>query len=233
MRIANRAGVAATKASTRSRTRAQSDRASTGLVRILTPSRSVARHASWYSPRPLGTLSAWPTSSTCSPTARGASSSRTLSVARRSRRASSAWASSSASSGSASRPSRSTSRCCASTVSSRCAKTASTATTASTRRPLEEVEDWLAPFLERDFDGAATDADGASTVFAAWSGADVGDRSAARAAETAHARPGRDRGRAEKLQGAREASSRDKLPKRSQRATPGHRVTSSPIRVTD
>jgi ArsR family transcriptional regulator len=37
--------------------------------------------------------------------------------------------------------------------------------------PLEELEDWLIPFLSADFDNAAEEA--ASTVFAAWSGAQV------------------------------------------------------------
>ncbi|HET8896971.1 MAG TPA: metalloregulator ArsR/SmtB family transcription factor [Protaetiibacter sp.] len=35
--------------------------------------------------------------------------------------------------------------------------------------PLEDVEDWLIPFLSADFDGGAAD-DAGSTVFAAWSG---------------------------------------------------------------
>ncbi len=36
--------------------------------------------------------------------------------------------------------------------------------------PLEDLEDWLIPFLSADFDGGVEDA---STVFAAWSGAQV------------------------------------------------------------
>jgi ArsR family transcriptional regulator len=36
--------------------------------------------------------------------------------------------------------------------------------------PLEDLEDWLIPFLSADFD---TELDGASTVFAAWSGVQV------------------------------------------------------------
>lgn len=36
--------------------------------------------------------------------------------------------------------------------------------------PLEDLEDWLIPFLSADFDAGL---DGASTVFAAWSGAQV------------------------------------------------------------
>ncbi len=56
--------------------------------------------------------------------------------------------------------------------------------------PLEVVEDWLIPFLSADFDTAdfadADDADGGSTVFAAWSGVDVGEELGRRAAEGAH-----------------------------------------------
>jgi ArsR family transcriptional regulator len=47
--------------------------------------------------------------------------------------------------------------------------------------PLEELEDWLIPFLSADFDNAAEEA--ASTVFAAWSGAQVPEP-IRRAAET-------------------------------------------------
>ncbi|MHB1172841.1 MAG: ArsR/SmtB family transcription factor, partial [Lacisediminihabitans sp.] len=47
--------------------------------------------------------------------------------------------------------------------------------------PLEEIEDWLIPFLSADFDGAADDS--GSAVFAAWSGVPVAV-SLRRAAET-------------------------------------------------
>jgi ArsR family transcriptional regulator len=46
---------------------------------------------------------------------------------------------------------------------------------------LEEVEDWLIPFLSADFD-EAEDAAGAA-VFAAWSGAEVGETLGRRIAE--------------------------------------------------
>src|SRR3954470_11867423 len=39
--------------------------------------------------------------------------------------------------------------------------------------PLEEVEDWLIPFLSADFDTDAVDDPRSAAVFAAWSGADV------------------------------------------------------------
>lgn len=53
--------------------------------------------------------------------------------------------------------------------------------------PLELVEDWLIPFLSADFDDELDDAsDGGATVFAAWSGADVGETIGRRVAEGAH-----------------------------------------------
>jgi len=53
--------------------------------------------------------------------------------------------------------------------------------------PLEDIEDWLIPFLSADFDGdeIALDDDG-SAVFAAWAGADVGDTIGRRIAEGSH-----------------------------------------------
>ena len=53
--------------------------------------------------------------------------------------------------------------------------------------PLEDVEDWLVPFLSADFDDDELDAavDG-SAVFAAWSGADVGETIGRRIAEGSH-----------------------------------------------
>ena len=48
---------------------------------------------------------------------------------------------------------------------------------------LEEVEDWLIPFLSADFDDG-TDPDAASAaVFAAWSGAEAGETLGRRLAE--------------------------------------------------
>ncbi len=55
--------------------------------------------------------------------------------------------------------------------------------------PLESIEDWLIPFLSADFDNAdVTDesGDGGAAVFAAWSGADVGDTIGRRIAERSH-----------------------------------------------
>ena len=53
--------------------------------------------------------------------------------------------------------------------------------------PLEEVEDWLIPFLSADFDDDEPILDdGGSAVFAAWSGADVGETIGRRVAEGTH-----------------------------------------------
>lgn len=53
--------------------------------------------------------------------------------------------------------------------------------------PLDDVQDWLGPFLGRPVDGDELDAafDG-SAVFAAWSGADVGETIGRRVAEGSH-----------------------------------------------
>jgi ArsR family transcriptional regulator len=44
--------------------------------------------------------------------------------------------------------------------------------------PLEDLEDWLIPFLSADFDPSRIDpmADGDTAVFAAWSGSEVGQK---------------------------------------------------------
>jgi DNA-binding transcriptional ArsR family regulator len=52
--------------------------------------------------------------------------------------------------------------------------------------PLEVIEDWLMPFLEADVDGMILAGDDGSAVFAAWSGADVGQTIGRRVAEGAH-----------------------------------------------
>lgn len=52
--------------------------------------------------------------------------------------------------------------------------------------PLEEVEDWLIPFLSADFDDELVDDPRSAAVFAAWSGADVGDTIGRRLAEGTH-----------------------------------------------
>lgn len=50
--------------------------------------------------------------------------------------------------------------------------------------PLEEIEDWLIPFLSADFDDAdLAGGETGSAVFAAWSGADVGETIGRRVAE--------------------------------------------------
>ena len=53
--------------------------------------------------------------------------------------------------------------------------------------PLEEVEDWLIPFLSADFlDDFDDDARASMGAFAAWSGADVGDSFGRQVAERTH-----------------------------------------------
>ena len=76
--------------------------------------------------------------------------------------------------------------------------------------PLEEVEVWLEPFT--DFT-VGTDADGATTVYAAWAGTEFGDRIGRGAAETANAARVAFGSAQEKFEGARKVVS-DKLPKR-------------------
>lgn len=53
--------------------------------------------------------------------------------------------------------------------------------------PLEDLEDWLTPYLEPALDDEDVPIDdGRSAVFAAWSGTDVGETIGRRAAEGAH-----------------------------------------------
>lgn len=52
--------------------------------------------------------------------------------------------------------------------------------------PLEQIEDWLIPYLSADFDDSYEPADGGPNAFAAWSGADVGDTIGRRVAEGTH-----------------------------------------------
>ncbi len=54
--------------------------------------------------------------------------------------------------------------------------------------PLEELEDWLIPFLSADFDPSRIDPDdeGDSAVFAAWSGAEVGQKVGRAVADRSH-----------------------------------------------
>jgi DNA-binding transcriptional ArsR family regulator len=82
------------------------------------------------------------------------------------------------------------------------------------RAPFAELEHWLAPFVgdETPRLGAGPDAGAGSTVFAAWAGADVGDRVGRVAADTAHSARVALEAAQEKLQGAQKRVS-DKLPK--------------------
>lgn len=70
--------------------------------------------------------------------------------------------------------------------------------------PLGELQGWLAPFVGRSAaSGAPSAADeAASTVYAAWAGAEVGDRVGRRAAETAYNARVAFEAAQEKLQGA-------------------------------
>lgn len=76
--------------------------------------------------------------------------------------------------------------------------------------PLEEIEVWLEPFT--DFT-VGKDENGATTVYAAWAGAEFGDRLGRTAAETANAARVAIESAHEKLEGAR-AKVSEKLPKR-------------------
>ena len=81
------------------------------------------------------------------------------------------------------------------------------------RAPFAELERWLEPFLhEGEPHPEIREADAAATVFAAWAGADVGDRVGRAAADTAHSARAALEAAQEKLQGAQKRVS-DKLPK--------------------
>ncbi|GMA90416.1 ArsR/SmtB family transcription factor [Homoserinibacter gongjuensis] len=67
--------------------------------------------------------------------------------------------------------------------------------------PLEEVEVWLEPFTEFT---VATDENGATTVYAAWAGAEFGGRLGRTAADTANAARVAFETAQEKLEGARQ-----------------------------
>lgn len=84
--------------------------------------------------------------------------------------------------------------------------------------PLDEVGAWLAPFVDEGSAHPLTapDADAGSTVFAAWAGAEVGDRVGRAAAETAHSARVALEAAQEKLQGAQKRVTErvsDRLPK--------------------
>lgn len=83
--------------------------------------------------------------------------------------------------------------------------------------PLDELQDWLGPFLVGAPSslvptGAGADEGAGSTVFAAWAGADAGDRLGRAAAETAHSARVALEAAQEKLQGAQKRVT-DKLPR--------------------
>jgi DNA-binding transcriptional ArsR family regulator len=81
------------------------------------------------------------------------------------------------------------------------------------RAPFAELERWLEPFLhEGEPHPAIREDDAAATVFAAWAGAEVGDRVGRAAADTAHSARVALEAAQEKLQGAQKRVS-DKLPK--------------------
>jgi DNA-binding transcriptional ArsR family regulator len=84
--------------------------------------------------------------------------------------------------------------------------------------PLDEVDAWLAPFVGEGSPHPDTvrDADAGSMVFAAWAGAEVGDRVGRVAAETAHSARVALEAAQEKLQGAQKRVTErvsDRLPK--------------------
>jgi DNA-binding transcriptional ArsR family regulator len=85
------------------------------------------------------------------------------------------------------------------------------------RAPLGELADWLDPFLGAGPSVARTpDAEAGATVFAAWAGAEVGDRVGRAAAETAHSARVALEAAQEKLQGAQKRVTErvsEKLPK--------------------
>ena len=74
--------------------------------------------------------------------------------------------------------------------------------------PLDEVSDWLSPFLDVQLDG---EAHSASTVYAAWAGSEVGDKMGRVAAETAHTARVALEAAQEKIQGAQKRVA-DKMP---------------------
>jgi DNA-binding transcriptional ArsR family regulator len=82
------------------------------------------------------------------------------------------------------------------------------------RAPFADVELWLGPFLDEggSREIPVQDAEAGPTVFAAWAGADVGDRVGRAAADTAHSARIALEAAQEKLVGAQKRVS-DRLPK--------------------
>jgi ArsR family transcriptional regulator, arsenate/arsenite/antimonite-responsive transcriptional repressor len=76
--------------------------------------------------------------------------------------------------------------------------------------PLEAVDAWLSPFLG-GVPSSASDSDGA-TIYAAWAGAEAGDRVGRAAAEAAHSARTALEAAQEKLQGAQQRIA-EKLPR--------------------
>src|SRR5258705_4061 len=74
--------------------------------------------------------------------------------------------------------------------------------------PLDEVSDWLSPFLDVRLDG---EAHSPSTVYAAWAGSEVGDKMGRVAAETADSARVALEAAQEKIQGAQKRVA-DKMP---------------------
>ncbi|CAN5529792.1 hypothetical protein BH09ACT4_BH09ACT4_18520 [soil metagenome] len=86
------------------------------------------------------------------------------------------------------------------------------------RAPFADFERWLAPFVHEGSASNVTaqDVDAGSTVFAAWAGAEVGDRVGRAAADTAHSARVALEAAQEKLQGAQKRVTErvsDRLPK--------------------
>jgi len=87
------------------------------------------------------------------------------------------------------------------------------------RAPLDEVGEWLAPFVGTGSGDSAVparseaDAGAGSAVFAAWAGSEVGDRVGRAAADTAHSARVALEAAQEKLQGAQHRLT-ERLPRR-------------------
>ena len=82
------------------------------------------------------------------------------------------------------------------------------------RSPFAEFDRWLSPFIDEGSPAVrAADADAGPTVFAAWAGAEVGDRVGRAAADTAHSARVALEAAQEKLQGAQKRVT-ERLPKR-------------------
>jgi len=81
--------------------------------------------------------------------------------------------------------------------------------------PLETVDAWLSPFLGGAPSSPGSDEDDGPTIFAAWAGAEAGDRVGRVAAEAAHNARSALEAAQEKIQGAQKRVA-EKLPRWSQ-----------------